>query len=97
MASPIDFPGTNIKLHAPSGSEDTVQSMPVFGNGNVTVSCWELSYDECVEISRCILEGKPAQIFVSVFYGKTQPPIFIGTERVVRGVVADYGPTWKKE
>lgn len=90
MAHPFHFEGANKVLGAPSGQEDRCTSLPVFSNGNCCVSCWQLSSEEIAEVART---GK---IYLSVWFGQTQPPVLIGGEEEVRSVVIDYGGVWKK-
>jgi hypothetical protein len=89
MAETIDFPGTNMKLLAPGGSEN-VGELNTFTNGYCSVSCWRLTPAEIDEVVRT------GCIFVSILSGRTQPPIFVGGEDEVRGVVVDYGGVWQK-
>lgn len=99
MANPVKFPGSNLILRAPKGTEGYIQDMHVFTNGRVCVSCWELNRDDMIDMLRTTLaEGNTEQlkIYVSVFSGESQPPIFVGSEDQVRGVVADHGGVWKK-
>jgi hypothetical protein len=88
VSKPVEFTGHNFVLRPPVGS-DNIDSLPIFRNGTCTVSCWELTTDELAEVART------GRVFVSVFYGNTQPPIFVGSEASVREVTADYG-TWRK-
>lgn len=90
MTRMVDWPGANKTLRAPNGHEGHIADLRVFTNGFVTVSCWELDPADLREVLRT---GK---IFLSVFSGDSQPPVFLGTEDEVRGVVADYGPLWRK-
>lgn len=88
MARAVPFPGSNFYLGAPRGA-DNVEGMPTFTNGNCSVSCWELTEDELAEVARS------KRIFISVLSGKTQPPVFLAPESVMRGFLVDYGGTWK--
>jgi hypothetical protein len=90
MASAVSFPGANMVLRAPAGQEETVSDLHTFTNGLCSVSCWELSPEELAEVSRT---GK---VFISIFSGRTQPPVFVGDEEAVRSLVVDYGGVWKK-
>jgi hypothetical protein len=90
MGSPVQWPGANRILAPPKGMDETqCSNLAVFSNGVTCVSCWELSEEELDEIirSRCV--------FLSVFSGGTQPPVFVGSEDEVRRMIADYG-AWKK-
>lgn len=88
MANGTEFKGSNRVLGAPKGS-DNVVPLHVFCNGVCCVSCWELSEEELAEIVRT------KRVFLSVFFGNTQPPVYLGSESAVRGMIADYG-VWKK-
>lgn len=88
MGYAVDFPGTNMMLGAPQGSEN-VEPMRTFTNGHCSVSCWELNPEELAEVNRT------GRIFISVLSGRTQPPVFVGSEGVMRGFLVDYGGTWK--
>lgn len=87
MGHPIDFDGANATLY---GGQENVADMRVFRNGLCCVSCWALSPAEVAEVART---GK---VFISVFSGATQPPIFAGGEEQTRGLIADYG-VWKRD
>lgn len=88
MAFAVEFPGSNHYLGAPPGAEN-VEGMHTFTNGNCSVSCWELSDEEIEEIVRT------RRVFISILSGRTQPPVFIGSESVMRGFLVDYGGTWR--
>ncbi|MCC2608374.1 hypothetical protein [Neorhizobium petrolearium] len=89
MGQPVAFQGANMVLRAPKGQEETVQDLHTFTNGLCSVSCWELSAEELAEVTRT------GRIFLSVFSGRTQPPVFLGSENTVRDVCADYG-VWRR-
>jgi len=92
MGHGIDWPGKNRSLLPPPGvSESQCHTLHVFNNGTCSVSCWELTDEEWEEVLRT------RRIYASVWYGSSQPPMLIGSESVVREVVADYGAVWKKE
>lgn len=90
MAQACFFEGANGKRTAPAESEETVSDLHVFANGMCCISCWELSEEELAEILRT------KRIYLSVFSGITQPPVFVGGEGETRSVVQDYGGVWKK-
>ncbi|MFD1328278.1 hypothetical protein [Mycoplana ramosa] len=90
MAQPVNFSGANMLLRAPEGSEN-VSDLATYTNGFCSVSCWEFDADELAEILRT------GRVFLSVFSGKTQPPVFVGSEASMRSVVVDYGGVWKRE
>ncbi|ESY89038.1 hypothetical protein X739_00645 [Mesorhizobium sp. LNHC220B00] len=88
MAYGVDFPQSNQFLGPPSGVEN-VSGLRTFTNGHCSVSCWQLSDEEVDEIV------STRRVFISVLSGKTQPPVFVGSETVMRGFLVDYGGTWK--
>lgn len=88
MSTPVAFEGHNRTLGAPDGAEN-VSALPIFGNGVCCVSAWELTDEELAEIT------KSRRVFLSVFYGNSQPPVYVGSETTVREIVADYG-AWKR-
>jgi len=91
MGRPVAFAGANKVLGPPTGEDERVSSMAVFTNGNVCVSCWELSEDELREVVRT------RRVWLSVWSGATQHPVYVGDEDATRGVVVDFGPVWTKE
>lgn len=88
MSSAVEFDGQNLVLQPPTGAEN-VRPLPIFRNGFCCVSCWELTDEELAEIVRT------RRVFISVFSGNTQPPVYVGSETTTREVVADYG-VWKR-
>lgn len=90
MASPVQFAGANLRLLPPEGAEN-VQEMSTFTNGVCVVSCWQLEPDEIAAIV------KSGCVWLTVLSGQTAPPVFVGSESAVRGVVVDFGPVWQRE
>lgn len=90
MANAIKFAGANRMLLPPQGAEN-VDALHTYTNGICSVSCWELSPDELAEVLRT------GRVFLTVLSGQTQPPVFVGSEDVVRSVVVDYGGVWARE
>ena len=89
MARGIPWAGANRQLGPPEGMDESqVDSLHVFPNGKQCVSCWQFDAEELAEIART------GCVFVSVWFGDTQPPIYIGSEANVRQLCADYG-VWK--
>lgn len=88
MAQPVEFDGSNMVLRAPEGAEN-VSDLPTFTNGMCSVSCWQLSKEEIAEVART------GRVFLSVFSGRSQPPVFVGAEQEVRAVVMDFGGVWR--
>ncbi len=92
MARPIEWHGQNKVLSAPKNDKDRIQDLHVFNNGNCTVSCWQLTNEELAELIQ-----NNGKVYLCVWYGPTQPPVFVGTEDNVRELVIDYGGAWKRE
>ncbi|MDX0251164.1 hypothetical protein GOC31_20925 [Sinorhizobium meliloti] len=89
MGIPVQFSGANMLLRAPEGAEN-VSDMHTFTNGMCSVSCWELSAEELAEVNRT------GRIYLSVFSGRTQPPVYVGDEESVRSIVVDFGGVWRR-
>ena len=90
MAESIPWHGMNKRLTA--AKDDRLRELNVFNNGVLSVSCWQLSPQELVDL---VTNG--GKIYLAVMYGPSQPPVFVGSEDEVRQVVIDYGQVWKKE
>lgn len=92
MGEGVEFAGANRRYSPPEGvSEDECKTLHIFSNGRCLVSCWQLSDDEIAEVIRS------RRVFLSVWSAPTLFPVFVGSESVTRGVVADYGGVWKAE
>lgn len=92
MANGVEFAGANRRYGPPAGvSEEQCKTLHVFTNGACLVSCWEFTDEEIAEIVRT------RRAFLSVWSGGTLFPVFVGSESVTRGVVADFGTVWKTE
>lgn len=91
MGQPAKLEGANMVLRAPEGQEETCRDLCTFTNGSCSVSCWEFSAEELNEIVRT------GRIFVSVHSGRTQPPVFVGSEETVRALVVDFGGVWRRQ
>lgn len=65
----IDFEQSNKNLGAPEGQEENVFALPVFTNGAVCISCWEMNEEERREVS------ETGKIWLGVWSGVTQPPV----------------------
>ena len=92
MADAIDFPGSNFTFKAPPGCDD-VRDLHTFRqhDGPCNVSCWQLRPDELDDVIR-----SGGKVFMSNMSGLTFYPAFVGSERVVRSVVVDYGKVWDR-
>jgi hypothetical protein len=93
---PVDFKGANTTLNAPSGNEHNVEPMRVFRNGIVCTSCWELTLEEIEALKIEALHTGSGKLYLSVFSGGTQPPVFLADEDSTRSVLADLGGVWKR-
>jgi len=90
MSHPVDWYGKNKILKAPKGvTEEQVQDLHIFTNGVTCVSRWQLSEEALKEIK------KTGCIFIGLWSGGTQPPLFVGSHNEVREIAADYGRVWK--
>ena len=89
MAAAVNFHGANMLLGPPKGSENVCE-LYTYTNGRCSVSCWELSAEELAEIART------GRVFVSIFSGRSQPPVYVGSEDSVREVVVDFGGVWRR-
>lgn len=90
MSIPVKWEKANRLLVAPEGiTSEQVQGLSVFTNGSVCVSKWKLSEEALAEVV------KTGCIFLSVYSGHTQPPVFLGSEAECHAVAVDYGPVWK--
>lgn len=89
MSEPVKWDKANLILKAPEGYESNqVQDLHIFTNGVVCVSKWRLSE----KAIRDLIET--GCLFIGVLSGKSQPPIFIGSEEECRAVAVDYGKVW---
>jgi hypothetical protein len=92
MSKPVDWHGTNKNLKAPKyTTSEQVQDLPIFSNGVVCVSRWQLSPEAIKEVT------ETGCIFLSCYSGQTQPPVFIGSHDETRAVAVDYGTVWKSK
>jgi hypothetical protein len=89
MGTPVEFEGQNFVLRPPVKAEN-ILPLPIFRNGKCCVSCWQLTDDEIAEIVTS------RRVYVTVFSGDTQPPIYVGSGGNVRDFLADYG-VWKRD
>jgi hypothetical protein len=74
----INFPESNKNLLKPEGwTDEECSSLHVFTDGQVCVSCWELSEEEKKEL---LETGK---IWLMVWSGQTQPPVCLTTKKPI--------------
>jgi hypothetical protein len=90
MGTPVEFKGANRVLTAPKGRDSlSCSDLHVYNNGHSSTSCWKLSQEEIEEIV------KTGKIYVTVWFGMSQPPVYVGDEESTRGLIADNG-VWGK-
>lgn len=70
----VNFDGSNKVLGAPAGMEDSVHALHVYNDGEVSISCWELTDND-----KEILD-KLGKIYLTVVAGFTQPPVALSVE-----------------
>lgn len=87
MGFGVNFSGTNVVMTGPEGLDD-VMDIHAFRTEQCCVTCWQLDGQELEEFFRT---GK---LYLSVVMGGGMPPVFIGTEKTTRELVANYGPTF---
>jgi hypothetical protein len=93
MAEIVKWHGVNKTLLAPKGVEQSVVAdLPVFNNGQVSVSCWRLTKEELADIIQ-----DDGCIYLAVWFGPSQPPVFVGSEDSVRTLLVDFGKVWSKK
>ena len=80
MAKAVKFNAANRVYKA-----DGMQDLHVFANGVCVVSCWQLTPSEIESVVRT---GK---VFVSTLSGDIVHPLFVGDNRTVPEVVAQFG------
>lgn len=77
MADPVKFQGFTDFLNAPAGMENCV-ALPILriADGQI-VSCWKLTPEEIENIQ------KTGVVWLSVFSGRTQPPVLVSGENYI--------------
>ncbi len=76
MAQAINFVGVNKVLGKPVDLTDAeCGSLPVYSDGKVCVSCWELTDQEIEDVV------KTRRMYCLVMSGYTQPPILLSPYR----------------
>lgn len=94
MAQTVDFPGANCVLE--NSDKLRYQDMPAFDNGQAIVTCWELSYDDIVDIVRQQEAGINPRLFICIKTPSgTSPALCMGHEKFVREMTTDLGKVWK--
>jgi len=83
------FPGCNLVFKPPQGRED-IRAVPAFVTKSVAVTAWKLDPEAIAEIQRTGI------IHLAVLCGGQMPASFLGSERQVREVIADYGPVFPR-
>ncbi len=79
--NPSYFKESNKNLNAPAGWDEkkdgTCGVLPVYNDGKQSISLWKLSWKERFQI---LWFGK---IWLGVLFGKTQPPVWMDTQKTV--------------
>lgn len=79
--TPTTFPEQTTELKAnPNQLEidgQAVGTLPIFTDGQQTISCWSLSWTERL---KALLFGR---IWLGIHMGSTQPPVWLASEKTV--------------
>ena len=71
----VEFDEQTVILGKPIGmTDEECAPLPVFRDGEQVISCWELNKEDLEEIN------KTGKIYLSIFSGKTQPPVWLSIE-----------------
>lgn len=73
---PTAFPEQNKTLTKPEGMDDC-GSLPVYNDGQQSISCWQMSWRERLS---ALLRGK---VWLQVYAGSTQPPVSLTAAKSV--------------
>jgi hypothetical protein len=69
---PIQFPFANKILEKPQGwTDEECNPLPVYNDGQQSISCWELSWKERLTV---LVFGR---VWLRVVMGHTQPPVLL--------------------
>jgi hypothetical protein len=74
---PIEFKESNKVLTKPQNMDEECGDLHVFNDGKQSISCWRLSFKQRIS---ALLFGR---IWLSVFGGITQPPVWIDCSKTV--------------
>lgn len=78
---PVRFEECNLELGAPedwdSSKDGECKGLPVFADGEQTVSYWELSWKERIKV---LFFG---HVWLSVRSGRSSPPVWISADRTI--------------
>lgn len=76
--NPVNFFGSNKTLTPPKGmTHEQCSDLRVFSDGDVTVSCWELSAAEKEVVA------KTGKVWLKVWAGPSAPPVLVSAEPLV--------------
>jgi len=69
---PVNFPTSNKELTAPPGvSTEECGSLPVYNDGELSISCWEMTDEEFATLK------KTKRVWLWVWAGFSQPPVAV--------------------
>lgn len=75
---PVSFNGVTTLLRKPDSMTDAeCGPLPVFNDGHVSVSCWQMSLSERI---RALVSG---HIWLRVRAGNSQPPVSLSVDRPI--------------
>lgn len=73
---PVNFPQSTKELQRPQGmTEEECKPLNVYCDGKHCISCW--TEESIWQRLRFLFSGK---IWLRVWYGVTQPPVYVATE-----------------
>jgi hypothetical protein len=82
---PREFKEANKNLLKPEGMTEECGSLPVFTDGKQCISLWQMTWRERLS---ALFFGR---IWLSVYSGQTQPPVWLSAERQVFKDVKEEG------
>jgi hypothetical protein len=72
---PVEFPESNKVLGKPMNmSDEECMSLPVYSDGKVCVSCWQLNKEDLDLIQQT------GRIYLTILSGPSQPPVSLQVE-----------------
>jgi hypothetical protein len=85
---PVPFAEQNKTLTKPQGmTDDECGSLPVYNDGQQSVSCWGLNWRERLS---ALLYGK---VWLQVYAGWTQPPVALSAAKTIFKATSQAEPT----
>lgn len=87
---PVDFDESNHVFTAPKGQEATVNNLPTYYNGELCISCWELSKEDL----KLIKDTKKIWLVIA---GPNQPVVSLDVEKPFVEQEEDNGQSQEEE